>query len=83
MVEYLKSRIPATTSIAGMTPTYVFVAFASWINNTVGAVIEHELQYSKQLLGIVSSYREAHNALPGAMIREKLKGENERAEANR
>ena len=29
IVEYLKGRIPASTSIVGMTPTDVFVAFGS------------------------------------------------------
>ena len=35
IVEYLKGILPYTISVAGMSPTQVFVAFAGWVNSTV------------------------------------------------
>ena len=34
LYNYLKGRIPRSTSVAGMTPNDVFIAFGNWINNT-------------------------------------------------
>ena len=46
-------------------------------------MIKHKLMYAKEIQEIVSSHREVNDALPGAVIRAKLKGEVEKAEANR
>ena len=40
LVVYLKGRLPKNLDIANLTPTQVFIAFADWVNETVGVVTE-------------------------------------------
>ena len=40
LIVYLKRRLPNNVDVANLSPTQVFIVFADWINQTVGAVIE-------------------------------------------
>ena len=79
LVNHLKCRIPRSTSVPGMTPTDLFYAFGTWINTTLGSLIENKLTISKQITTTVINYSAAHNALPGTVIRAKLTNNREDA----